>query len=245
MDSPLIKFTNCNLAGGLQTNGACTSAVVMTVCDAGALTIVNTNYESVACNYDTVGITHNTSAPMSVTIANPQAAGMLTINAQSSDVLTVLSGDHVWSAVNVNAVTNPGGLVLILDDVATINWGVGAEANTTIMYTKAASQVGYSPAVPGDWSPAPTQVAEALDQLAVASGITVDGPASATDDAVARFDGTTGKLIQNSAVTVSDAGNIDTAGVVQANTLAPHSAGALTVQAPREASISYPLREAP
>ena len=32
----------------------------------------------------------------------------------------------------------------------------------------------------------------------------VDGPASATDNAVARFDGTTGKLIQNSTVTIAD-----------------------------------------
>lgn len=36
----------------------------------------------------------------------------------------------------------------------------------------------------------------------------VDGPASATDNAVARFDSTTGKLIQNSVVTVSDTGDI-------------------------------------
>lgn len=34
----------------------------------------------------------------------------------------------------------------------------------------------------------------------------VEGPASATDEALARFDGTTGKLIQNSSVTLSDAG---------------------------------------
>lgn len=36
----------------------------------------------------------------------------------------------------------------------------------------------------------------------------VAGPASATDNAIARFDATTGKLIQNSAVTIDDAGNI-------------------------------------
>jgi hypothetical protein len=36
----------------------------------------------------------------------------------------------------------------------------------------------------------------------------VDGPASSTDNAVARFDGTTGKLIQNSAVTIDDSGNL-------------------------------------
>lgn len=39
----------------------------------------------------------------------------------------------------------------------------------------------------------------------IASGAdAVDGPASATDNAVARFDGTTGKLIQNSVVTIAD-----------------------------------------
>ena len=36
----------------------------------------------------------------------------------------------------------------------------------------------------------------------------VVGPASATDNAIARYDGTTGKLIQNSVVTVSDTGDI-------------------------------------
>ncbi len=36
----------------------------------------------------------------------------------------------------------------------------------------------------------------------------VSGPASATDNALARFDGTTGKLIKNSAVTLDDNGNI-------------------------------------
>jgi hypothetical protein len=41
----------------------------------------------------------------------------------------------------------------------------------------------------------------------------VDGPASATDNAVARYDGTTGKIIQNSAVTIAD----DGATVIAAN----------------------------
>ncbi len=44
----------------------------------------------------------------------------------------------------------------------------------------------------------------------------VVGPASSTDNAIARFDSTTGKLIQNSVVTVSDAGNISTAGSLSA-----------------------------
>lgn len=37
-------------------------------------------------------------------------------------------------------------------------------------------------------------------------GTKVTGPASATDEALARFDGTTGKLVQNSTATLSDAG---------------------------------------
>lgn len=35
----------------------------------------------------------------------------------------------------------------------------------------------------------------------------VTGPASATDNAITRFDGTTGKLVQNSVVTISDTGD--------------------------------------
>jgi hypothetical protein len=43
----------------------------------------------------------------------------------------------------------------------------------------------------------------------------VQGPASATDNSIARFDLTTGKLIQNSGVTIDDTGNIS--GIVKAN----------------------------
>lgn len=43
----------------------------------------------------------------------------------------------------------------------------------------------------------------------------VVGPASSTDNAIARFDGTTGKLVQNSVVTVSDTGAI--AGILSLN----------------------------
>lgn len=42
----------------------------------------------------------------------------------------------------------------------------------------------------------------------------VVGPASATDNAVTRFDGATGKLLQNSSVTIDDSGNIATSGTV-------------------------------
>jgi hypothetical protein len=46
--------------------------------------------------------------------------------------------------------------------------------------------------------------------LASSSGASGDvvGPASATDNAIVRFDGTTGKLVQNSGVTIDDNGNM-------------------------------------
>jgi hypothetical protein len=56
---------------------------------------------------------------------------------------------------------------------------------------------------------------DGVDFVEVASG-DVDGPSSATDNAVARFNGTTGKLVQNSLVTIDDSGNVS--GVVQINT---------------------------
>jgi hypothetical protein len=49
----------------------------------------------------------------------------------------------------------------------------------------------------------------------------VDGPASATDEAVARFDSTTGKLIQNSVVTITDAGDIAGVNSIQMDTATP------------------------
>lgn len=47
----------------------------------------------------------------------------------------------------------------------------------------------------------------------------VVGPGSATDNAIARFDSTTGKLIQNSAVAVDDSGNLTGVGTINGTSL--------------------------
>lgn len=47
----------------------------------------------------------------------------------------------------------------------------------------------------------------------------VTGPGSSTNNAIARFDGTTGKVIKNSTVTVSDAGAITTTGTITGGVL--------------------------
>lgn len=46
----------------------------------------------------------------------------------------------------------------------------------------------------------------------------VTGPTSATDNAIARYDATTGQLIQNSAVLIDDSNNITTAGSISTGT---------------------------
>jgi hypothetical protein len=62
-----------------------------------------------------------------------------------------------------------------------------------------------------------------------ASGNVV-GPASATDNAIARFDGTTGKLIQNSAATIADTtGDISAGAYNKVTITAPASAATLTI----------------
>ena len=68
--------------------------------------------------------------------------------------------------------------------------------------------------------------------LASAAGSSGDvvGPASSTDNAVVRFDGTTGKLVQNSAVTVADTtGNITGGAYNKVTITAPATSATLTI----------------
>lgn len=68
-------------------------------------------------------------------------------------------------------------------------------------------------------------IAATVSAQIVPSTGNVRGPTSATDNAVARYDGTTGKLIQNSGVTIDDSGNLTVSGTgaFTANTNAPYS----------------------
>lgn len=81
----------------------------------------------------------------------------------------------------------------------------------------------------------------------------VSGPASATDNAIARFDGTTGKLIQNSGVTIDDTANIASVASLNFNTAAGaayaygrlywSSTGTLNVGLDGGASLVMPVGE--
>lgn len=56
----------------------------------------------------------------------------------------------------------------------------------------------------------------------------VVGPASAVDNRISRFDGTTGKLIQSSAVTLDDSGNLSSVGTLNTHTI-PGGTGTLAL----------------
>jgi len=61
----------------------------------------------------------------------------------------------------------------------------------------------------------------------------VNGPDSSVDNSIARFDGTTGKIIQGSNLTVSDEGDISGARIINATSLAGNDVYAINnVQAP-------------
>jgi hypothetical protein len=81
-------------------------------------------------------------------------------------------------------------------------------------------------------------------QSVASSGGDVAGPASSTDNAIARFDGTTGKIVQNSTATVSDTGDATFKSVVfndpvHGTRTLSMSSGRLTVDGDFDTSGTY------
>jgi len=113
-----------------------------------------------------------------------RCTGAVTINLTAA--ATLISGWCLWVRANGGAVTiDPSGAETI-DGAATITLADGQAARMlctgTAFFTVMAGVGGGAGAVLG--------------------------PASATDNAIARFDGTTGKMIQNSGATIDDSGNL-------------------------------------
>ena len=99
------------------------------------------------------------------------------------------------------------------DGVTSVNGFTGAVTLTTtniaegtnLYYTDARARASLSAGTGISYNSTTGVITNSSPSL----GGDVVGPASATDNAIARFDTTTGKLIQNSVVTVSDTGVID------------------------------------
>ena len=117
-------------------------------------------------------------------------------------------GTATWQKIdNTDAVTSVNGytgtVVISYTDVG----ASPATTGTSILYGNGSG--GFSNVTIG------SGVAFAGGTLsATGTGGDVVGPASATDNAIARYDTTTGKLIQSSTVTIDDNGNIDQANAI-------------------------------
>ena len=143
------------------------------------------------------------------------------------------AGTYAWElmgsgggtgAANVTA-TSVGAVTSLAIDVSSLGL---SDVNSVLVQCWSGASAPYSPVSITSLNPASTSSITAnfsstanVTCRANASGGgggggtgDVVGPASSTDNAIARYDSTTGKLLQNSAVTVDDSGNIVTAGSI-------------------------------
>ncbi len=108
--------------------------------------------------------------------------------------------DNTDSVTSVNTLT--GAVVLTTTNIA---------EGTNLYYTDARARASVSAGTGISYNNTTGVITNSSPSL----GGDVVGPASATDNAIARFDTTTGKLLQNSIVTVSDTGAIT--GLIEEN----------------------------
>ena len=152
-----------------------------------------------------------------LTFTNTSAAtGGLSFNADAEFEFD----KHVVAAQGVTTtgfVSNPDGSVMPLSvfDTLTVSAISGVETlaldgstSGTLTVQAAATTTSHTLTLPSAQGDANTYLKNdgtgALSWVTIAAGGDASGPASSTDNAVARFNLTTGKLLQNSGVTISD-----------------------------------------
>lgn len=140
-------------------------------------------------------------------IRYPASGGTGGINQLTGDVT---AGPGTGSQVATLGITTTKGDLIVRDNSANVRLPVGGDGLVLVADSTQATGIKWA---------------------SVAGTGDVVGPASATDNAVSRFDGTTGKLIQNSVVIIGDTGN--TSGVLDFTgtgvfTFGSANAGAIT-----------------
>lgn len=197
----------------------------------------NVKITSVANNdilqYDSANQYWKNIAPASVTgtwgisitgNAGTVTNGVYTTGSYSNPTwLTALAGSKITGDISGNA-GNVTGTVLVANGGTGVSSITGiVKGNGSSAFTAAVSGTDYAPATSGTsilygngsggFSNVTigTGLSFAAGTLSATGGVgtgDVVGPLSATDNAVARFDTTTGKLIQNSGVTIDDSDNV-------------------------------------
>jgi len=125
-------------------------------------------------------------------VATLDATGKVPVSELPAAVLGALSYQGTW-----NASTN----------TPTLTSSVGTKGYYYVVDVAGNTDLnGITDWLVGDWAVYNGTIWQKVDNTD--AGGDVVGPASATDNAIARFDTTTGKLIQNSTVTITDNGDI-------------------------------------
>lgn len=148
-----ITLTNTHILVGNASN------VAVDVAMSGDATISNTGLLTIA----NLAITNAKIANATIDLTS-KVTGLLPLaNGGTNNNITASAGAVVYSDASKLLLSSVGSSGQILQSN-------GSGAPTWI--TNSAPGVSYSPAVPGNWSPSPTQVATALDQLAARTNAT-------------------------------------------------------------------------
>jgi hypothetical protein len=210
-----------SLSGGVTTFSAGSTGFAPSTPTAGAVTlsgILNSTSGGTGASALTGYLFGNGASPAtaSSTIPSTSITGLGTMSVQNANAVAITGGTINGTTLGA---TTPATVVATQVDI-TAQGDLRLQDTTggeyVALQAPATIASSYTLTLPVDDGTAGqaliTDGSGVLSWSTAASG-DVYGPASATDNAVARYDGTTGKLIQNSVVTIAD----DGATVIAAN----------------------------